>query len=183
MAAAEATHFSLHRNVLAPDRPGREPRIMAAEGVGERRHAGGLHGQSSTVAVCTAKAPGGGLGKVHRIARAPDATRLLTLNGIAREPGRPLAILLSNSTWLRLEDTTGSAITGSKQIDGADDPRLPYATELPRVGATEIWRFANITAGGHPVHLHLIQFQLLDRTPFDPACYRAVYNAAFETGS
>jgi len=110
--------------------------------------------------------------------RDPDAKRLLTLNGV-RGPGGPLALLLNNSTWIGLNEA-GLPIPGSEQIGGADDPRLPYTTDLPRVGSTEIWRFANLTAGGHPVHLHLIQFQVLDRTPFDLACYRAVYDAAFD---
>ncbi|KPK39416.1 MAG: hypothetical protein AMJ65_11560, partial [Phycisphaerae bacterium SG8_4] len=106
-----------------------------------------------------------------------DQTRLLTLNGIPG-PGGPLAILLNNSTWLG-QTELGMPIPGSERIGGADDPRLPWTTELPQVGATEVWRFANLTAGGHPLHIHLVQFQVLDRTPFDPACYRAVYNAAF----
>jgi FtsP/CotA-like multicopper oxidase with cupredoxin domain len=112
----------------------------------------------------------------------PDAQRLLTLNGIPAAPGRPLAILLNNSTWVGLNEA-GVPIPGSERIAGADDPRLPFTTELPRVGATEIWRFANLTAGGHPLHLHLIQFQVLDRTPFDAACYREIYNAEFDGGT
>ncbi|MEA3273800.1 MAG: multicopper oxidase domain-containing protein [Pseudomonadota bacterium] len=112
--------------------------------------------------------------------KVPDAMRLLTLNEF-EGPGGPLALLLNNSTWLGLTED-GVPIEGSEQIDGADDPRLPYATELPQVGATEIWRFANLTVDGHPLHLHLAQFQVLDRTPFDPACYQAVYDAAFEGG-
>ena len=107
-----------------------------------------------------------------------DEKRLLTLNEVTG-PGGPLALLLNNSTWLGLNEM-GMPIPGSKKIDGADDPRLPYATELPRVGATEVWRFANLTVDGHPIHLHLVQFQVLDRTPFDPACYQPVYDAAFE---
>ncbi len=104
-----------------------------------------------------------------------DQARLLTLNGIG-SGGLPLMILLNNSTWL------GATIPGSEQIGGANDPRLPWTTELPQVGSTEIWRFANLTAGGHPLHLHLVQFQVLDRTPFDRACYRAVYDASFDGG-
>lgn len=109
-----------------------------------------------------------------------DLTRLLTLNGDPG-PGGPLAILLNNSTWLGLNEA-GTQIPGSERIGGADDPRLPWTTELPQVGATEVWRFANLTGGGHPLHLHLVQFQVLDRTPFDRACYREVYVAAFEKG-
>ena len=35
------------------------------------------------------------------------------------------------------------------------------------MGDTEIWRIANLTGDAHPVHLHLVMFQVLDRTPFD----------------
>ncbi len=44
-------------------------------------------------------------------------------------------------------------------------------TETPRVGATEIWRIINTTDETHPIHLHLVQFQLLDRQNFDTAGY------------
>ncbi|SFS61195.1 multicopper oxidase family protein [Marininema halotolerans] len=41
------------------------------------------------------------------------------------------------------------------------------ATETPKLGATEIWEVLNLSAKSHPIHLHLIQFRLLDRRPFD----------------
>ena len=113
--------------------------------------------------------------------RPADNTRMLTLNGVPAAGG-PQALLLNNSTWLGL-DKNEQPIPGSERISGATDPRLPYTTELPQVGSTEIWRFVNITDGGHPIHLHLAQFQVLDRTPFDPACYRKVYFSAFPSGA
>jgi bilirubin oxidase len=39
-------------------------------------------------------------------------------------------------------------------------------TETPAVGATEIWALHNFTEDGHPVHVHLVQFQVIDRRPF-----------------
>jgi FtsP/CotA-like multicopper oxidase with cupredoxin domain len=44
-------------------------------------------------------------------------------------------------------------------------------SETPRVGSTEEWVIANLTADSHPIHLHLVQFQLLDRQYFDAAGY------------
>ena len=41
------------------------------------------------------------------------------------------------------------------------------ASERPRLGTTEIWRFINTTDDAHPMHIHLVQFQIIDRTPFD----------------
>jgi spore coat protein A len=48
-----------------------------------------------------------------------------------------------------------------------DDP----VTENPRANSTEIWRVINTTGDAHPIHIHLVQFQILDRQPFDPDQY------------
>jgi spore coat protein A len=39
-------------------------------------------------------------------------------------------------------------------------------TETPGNGDTEIWEVYNFTADAHPVHLHLVNFQILDRKDF-----------------
>lgn len=39
-------------------------------------------------------------------------------------------------------------------------------TEYPQLGTTEIWSFINRTRGIHPIHLHLVQVQILDRQAF-----------------
>lgn len=48
-----------------------------------------------------------------------------------------------------------------------DDP----ITEDPKAGSTEIWSFANTTGDVHPMHIHLVQFQVLNRQPFDAKTY------------
>ena len=48
-----------------------------------------------------------------------------------------------------------------------DDP----ITEDPKAGSMEIWSFANTTGDVHPMHLHLVQFQVLNRQPFDTKTY------------
>lgn len=50
-------------------------------------------------------------------------------------------------------------------------------SEVARVGSTEIWEIVNNTADTHPIHLHLIQFQLLSRQAFDSATYSADWDA------
>jgi spore coat protein A len=40
-------------------------------------------------------------------------------------------------------------------------------TEKPLLDSTEIWSFINTTQDNHPIHLHLVRFQILDRRPFD----------------
>jgi spore coat protein A len=44
-------------------------------------------------------------------------------------------------------------------------------TETPRLNSVEIWRLINTTSDAHPIHVHLIQFQVLDRQPFDTDQY------------
>jgi spore coat protein A, manganese oxidase len=48
-----------------------------------------------------------------------------------------------------------------------DDP----ITEDPRAGSMEIWSFANATGDVHPMHIHLVRFQVLNRQPFDVKQY------------
>ncbi|HEY2392293.1 MAG TPA: multicopper oxidase domain-containing protein, partial [Candidatus Angelobacter sp.] len=44
-------------------------------------------------------------------------------------------------------------------------------TEDPKAGSTEIWSFANATGDVHPIHIHLVRFQVLNRQPFDVNTY------------
>jgi FtsP/CotA-like multicopper oxidase with cupredoxin domain len=46
---------------------------------------------------------------------------------------------------------------------GWDDP----VTENPAVGAVEVWEIYNFTEDAHPIHLHQVQFQVVDRQPID----------------
>jgi len=45
-------------------------------------------------------------------------------------------------------------------------------TEDPKAGTTEIWSFANTTGDVHPLHIHLVQFQVLNRQAFDVQAYQ-----------
>jgi spore coat protein A len=44
-------------------------------------------------------------------------------------------------------------------------------TEDPKAGSMEIWSFANTTGDVHPIHTHLVQYQVLNRQPFDVQTY------------
>ena len=50
-----------------------------------------------------------------------------------------------------------------------DDP----IEDFPQAGSTEIWNYVNLTEDAHPMHPHLIKFQVLGRVPFDVARYEA----------
>jgi bilirubin oxidase len=53
-------------------------------------------------------------------------------------------------------DGTGKAL-------GWDDP----ITETVAVNTVEVWEIHNFTADAHPIHIHEVQFEVVDRAPFD----------------
>jgi spore coat protein A, manganese oxidase len=82
------------------------------------------------------------------VARIPESqavqTRLLTLNEYVNKAGNPVMMLLNASHW-----------------------NAPV-TEKPVLGSTEIWTLINPTNDSHPIHLHLVRFQILDRQSYEP---------------
>jgi spore coat protein A, manganese oxidase len=75
-------------------------------------------------------------------------TRLLTLNEYVNKAGNPSMLLLNASHW-----------------------NMPI-TERPVLGSTEIWALINPTNDTHPIHLHMVRFQILDRQPYEPWLYQ-----------
>jgi spore coat protein A, manganese oxidase len=71
-------------------------------------------------------------------------TRLLTLDEYVNKAGNPVKLLLNASYWT-----------------------MPV-TEKPVLDTTEIWSLINPTNDSHPIHLHLVRFQILDRQPYEP---------------
>lgn len=51
------------------------------------------------------------------------------------------------------------------------DPKATAATETPQVGTVEDWVYVNMTGDTHPIHTHLVTFQVVGRTPFDVEAY------------
>ncbi|TFH25076.1 copper oxidase [Candidatus Bathyarchaeota archaeon] len=74
-------------------------------------------------------------------------------------PLGPLEALLNGQTW------------------------MAETTETPRVGDTEDWVIPNLTGDTHPIHLHLVQFQLVSRQSFDATKYNAAWLALNALGS
>jgi spore coat protein A, manganese oxidase len=48
-------------------------------------------------------------------------------------------------------------------------------TETPKVGTVEDWVYVNLTGDTHPMHTHLVTFQVIGRTPFDAEAYEAAH--------
>lgn len=101
----------------------------------------------------------------------PAVTRQLTLNEVMG-PGGPLEVLVNNTKWNGHSPRT----YGDFYYDAESDT---YYSELPNEGAIEQWEIVNLTADAHPMHLHLVQFQPMNRQKFDLAGYTGAYNAAF----
>jgi spore coat protein A len=74
-------------------------------------------------------------------------TRMLSLDEIDDAIQNPVKMQLNGSTW--------------------HDP----VTENPALNSTEIWSFVNPTDDSHPIHLHLVKFQILDRQKFETFGY------------
>lgn len=62
------------------------------------------------------------------------------------------------------------------------DTGLPGVTTKPNAGATEDWLLVNTTADTHPIHLHLVTFEVIDRRPFDVAAYDPTTKVITYTG-
>jgi len=54
---------------------------------------------------------------------------------------------------------------------------LPYGPggETPTVGTVEEWIYVNLTGDTHPMHIHLVTFQVVGRTPFNVDAYQDAY--------
>ncbi|WP_266158634.1 multicopper oxidase family protein [Dyella silvatica] len=46
-------------------------------------------------------------------------------------------------------------------------------SENPRQNSIETWSFINLTGDAHPIHVHLVRFQIIDRRPFDLFAWNA----------
>lgn len=79
--------------------------------------------------------------------------KLFTLNEQESDVGEPVAVLLDGQHF-------DSAIT-----------------EVPRVATTESWYFQNLSEDAHPIHVHLVEFQLEDRQDIDVDRFKAYWES------
>lgn len=123
--------------------------------------------------------------RVNRALRGADATTAaasLTLPALAALPEPSLTRVQHLSETL--DPLTGAPIT----LNVEDAPYLSETTHLPAVTTTpaadavEDWLLVNTTADTHPIHLHLVTFEVIDRRPFDVATYDPKSRAITYTG-
>ncbi|GAA1760322.1 multicopper oxidase family protein [Agromyces humatus] len=108
-------------------------------------------------------------------ATAPDPTtppRFLTLPAITPLPQesvtRPLVLVERSGAGF---DANGEPKEGPVEaVLGTADGGVPVehewedpVTENPAVGSTEVWEFVNTTADAHPMHVHEVAFEVVDR--------------------
>jgi spore coat protein A len=82
--------------------------------------------------------------------------RVLTLGEHDDATGNPMMMLLNGARW--------------------HDP----VTEQPVLDSVEIWSLVNLGSDAHPIHLHLVRFQILDRRSFDLFAYNATKTLKFD---
>jgi FtsP/CotA-like multicopper oxidase with cupredoxin domain len=96
----------------------------------------------------------------------PVVKRQLLLNEIASANG-PVRVAINNS----------HVDTVTVDFGGPVDFGIP--TEFLREGNVELWQFMNTTADAHPMHPHLVQYQIVSRQKFDDVAYMHAYEAAW----
>jgi spore coat protein A len=92
--------------------------------------------------------------------------------------GEPVESLINNTKWNGNREGSTTPVPGALPNGGGLN-----ATEVARQGSTEIWEIANLTGDAHPIHIHLIEFQVISRQPFDLPTYLADWIAAFPGGT
>ena len=82
---------------------------------------------------------------------------------------RKLALFEGTDEYGRLQPMLGTAeptvAVDGNSYNGAITWHLPI-TENPNLGDTEIWEIYNTTVDAHPIHVHLVNFEILNRSEF-----------------
>jgi len=101
----------------------------------------------------------------------PLPATLITIPTLIETPdiGNPKLFTLNEAEHPVTGDPVGVFIDG--QHFDAD------VTEIPRVGTTESWYFQNLTEDAHPIHIHLVEFQLEDRQLIDVDRFTAYWQS------
>ena len=82
---------------------------------------------------------------------------------------RKLALYEGKDEYGRLQPMLGTAEPVTDVTGNIVNGSLPWhapITENPGVGDTEIWEIYNATGDAHPIHVHLVHFEMLNRQSF-----------------
>lgn len=96
----------------------------------------------------------------------PTVKRQIILNEVTGAGG-PVQVLFNNSHF-----DVATPIPGAPHEFGGP-------TEMPLEGTTEMFQIINTTVDAHPIHIHLLQWQLVSRQAFNTAGYMTAYNNAW----
>ena len=55
-------------------------------------------------------------------------------------------------------------------------------TDFIKLGTTETWQWINLTVDAHPMHQHLVEFQVVNRQAFDAESYKTAWGAYLDSG-
>ncbi|GII55641.1 spore coat protein [Planotetraspora thailandica] len=114
-----------------------------------------------------------GLSSPDRTA-TPDRLRLPSVPPLRPTPGLPSRefVLIAN------KDAAGKSTHLAINQRFFTDP----VEEFPRAGTTEVWEYVNASDDAHPMHVHLVQFQILNRQRFDAKPYRRAFEKWIAAG-
>jgi FtsP/CotA-like multicopper oxidase with cupredoxin domain len=93
----------------------------------------------------------------------PQFLQLPAITNLVGGTARPLALLERPSAYF---DGPAEALLGTfEPATGMPTEKMwsDPITENPAVGATEVWELYNFTEDAHPIHIHEIHFQVVDR--------------------
>ena len=80
----------------------------------------------------------------------------------------------ARTRYITLNEVEPEEANWSLNLNGVHFGQVP-ATETPTVGSVEDWVYVNMTGDTHPMHTHLVTFQVIGRTPFDVEAYEAAH--------
>lgn len=84
---------------------------------------------------------------------------------------------VAQERFVTLEEVMAGPVPRAVLLNGMRFHEHPV-TEKPRLGTTEVWTIVNLSADTHPIHLHLVQFEVLGRRALDATGYQAALDAA-----
>ena len=85
------------------------------------------------------------------------------------------AVKTRSLTLMERDDRVGNAMVMLLNGTHWDMP----VTENPVIDTVEIWNLINLTDDAHPIHLHLVRFQILDRRRLDTFAYQNLKELKF----